>query len=63
MVSRRFSKHGIGQGGLCWCLPLQMAEAYSILINRGLDFIPHVGMEVKDTNGEAFAELSEAKKL
>lgn len=46
----------IGQGDVL-VSPLQMAEAYSILINRGLDFIPHVGMEVKDANGNAFAEL------
>ena len=47
----------IGQGDLL-VSPLQMAESYSILINRGLDFTPHIGKQVKDASGEAFAELS-----
>lgn len=52
----------IGQGDILVSV-LQMAEAYSILINRGLDFTPHIGMEAKDASGETFVELSASQPV
>jgi len=52
----------IGQGDML-VSPLQMAEAYSILINRGMEFTPHIGKQAKDANGETFAELSGAEAV
>jgi penicillin-binding protein 2 len=46
----------IGQGDLL-VTPLQMACSYSVLLNRGTLMVPHIGMEVRDPQGEVFAEL------
>ncbi len=46
----------IGQGDLL-VTPLQMACAYSVLLNRGTEMAPHIGKEVRDPQGEVFAEL------
>ncbi len=50
----------IGQGDLL-TTPLQMAEAYSILVNRGLKNTPHLGLEVRGEEGEVIAKLGENK--
>ena len=46
----------IGQGDLL-TTPLQIANSYAILINRGIKNIPHLGLEVRDENGDVFAKL------
>ncbi|OQA22524.1 MAG: Stage V sporulation protein D [Actinobacteria bacterium ADurb.Bin346] len=48
----------IGQGDLL-VTPLQMANAYAILVNRGIKNVPHFGMEVRDENGDVFTKLGE----
>jgi penicillin-binding protein 2 len=48
----------IGQGDLL-VTPLQMACAYSILLNRGLELTPHLGKEVRDPQGNIFIELNQ----
>jgi penicillin-binding protein 2 len=48
----------IGQGDLL-VTPLQMACAYSILLNRGLKLAPHIGKEVRDSEGNLFIDLAE----
>ncbi len=48
----------IGQGDLL-VTPLQMTYAYSTLLNRGLEMTPHLGKEVRDTQGNIFIELDE----
>lgn len=50
----------IGQGDLL-VTPLQMAQAYSILVNRGLIYEPHLGKEVRDPEGEVLVELGNSK--
>ncbi len=47
----------IGQGDVLTS-PLQMAEAYSILINRGLKITPHLGLYVKDAENNIIEDLS-----
>ena len=47
----------IGQGYLL-VTPLQLAQAYSILANRGMKYTPHLVNEVKDGSGEIFINLS-----
>ncbi|MBM3705509.1 MAG: hypothetical protein FJW66_03190 [Actinobacteria bacterium] len=49
----------IGQGDLL-VTPLQMAQAYSILINRGLKYEPHIGMEVRDPDGKNLIDLGDS---
>jgi len=44
----------IGQGDVL-TTPLQMASAYSILINRGIKITPHVGYMIKDYGGNTVA--------
>ena len=48
----------IGQGDLL-VTPLQMACAYSILLNRGLELAPHLGKEVRDPHGNIFTGLNQ----
>ncbi|MBN1299100.1 MAG: penicillin-binding protein 2 [Actinobacteria bacterium] len=50
----------IGQGDIL-VSPLQMAQAYSILINRGVKHIPHVGMEIKTPSGDVMVDLGESE--
>jgi len=45
----------IGQGDVL-VTPLQMAQAYSIIVNRGLKYMPHFIKEVKDTEGNIFLD-------
>lgn len=45
----------IGQGDTL-STPLQMAQAYSIIANRGLKYKPHFIKEVKDTEGNIFLD-------
>ncbi|MCL5069847.1 MAG: penicillin-binding protein 2 [Actinobacteria bacterium] len=46
---------GIGQGDVL-TTPLQMAQAYSIIVNRGLKYTPHFIKEVKDAEGNTFLD-------
>jgi len=48
----------IGQGDIL-TTPLQMALAYSVIVNRGLKVTPHIGKEVRDSDGNIFIELGE----
>jgi len=48
----------IGQGDIL-VTPLQTALSYSILINRGLKYTPHVAMEIKSPGGETIINLSD----
>ena len=48
----------IGQGDII-TTPLQMALAYSVIVNRGLKVTPHIGKEVRDSDGNIFIELGE----
>jgi penicillin-binding protein 2 len=45
----------IGQGDTL-STPLQMAQAYSIIANRGLKYMPHFIKEVKDAEGNIFLD-------
>lgn len=45
----------IGQGDTL-STPLQMAQAYSIIANRGLKYMPHFIKEVKDVEGNTFLD-------
>jgi penicillin-binding protein 2 len=45
----------IGQGDTL-STPLQMAQAYSIIANRGLKYMPHFIKEVKDAEGNTFID-------
>ena len=45
----------IGQGDML-VTPLQMAVAYSIAVNRGIQYEPHLVKEIRDTGGEIFPE-------
>lgn len=47
----------IGQGDLL-VTPLQMAQAYSILANRGLEYKPYLVKEIKDSEGNLFPDSS-----
>jgi len=48
----------IGQGYLL-VTPLQLAQAYSILANRGLEYKPYLAEEIKDSEGNLFPDSSE----
>jgi len=48
----------IGQGDLL-VTPLQLAQAYSILANRGLEYKPYLAKEIKDSEGNLFPDSSE----
>jgi penicillin-binding protein 2 len=50
----------IGQGDLL-TTPLQMAQAFSIIANRGVKFTPHLVMEIRDSQGNLFIENSIAE--
>jgi penicillin-binding protein 2 len=50
----------IGQGDLM-VTPLQMAQAFSIIANRGVVFTPHLAMEIRDSQGNLFIEDSAAE--
>ncbi len=50
----------IGQGYLL-VTPLQLAEAYSILANRGMKYTPHLVNKVKDDSGNVFIDLSKSE--
>lgn len=43
----------IGQGDLM-VTPLQMAQAFSILANRGIQYTPYIVKEIRDTEGNLF---------
>lgn len=45
----------IGQGDVL-STPLQMAQAYSIIVNRGLKYTPHFLKEVKDAEGNTYLD-------
>ena len=47
----------IGQGDLM-VTPLQMAQAFSILANRGIQYTPYIVKEVRDTEGNLFPDNS-----
>ena len=47
----------IGQGYLL-VTPLQMAQAYSILANRGLEYKPYLVKEIRDSEGNLFPDSS-----
>lgn len=47
----------IGQGDVL-VTPLQLAQAYSILINRGIKYTPHLGLTVKDSEGNIVADIT-----
>ncbi|MCJ7727994.1 MAG: penicillin-binding protein 2, partial [Actinobacteria bacterium] len=47
----------IGQGYLM-VTPLQMAQAFSILANRGIQYTPYIVKEVRDTEGNLFPDSS-----
>ena len=47
----------IGQGDLL-VTPLQMAQAYSILANRGLEYKPYLVKEIRDSEGNLFPDSS-----
>ncbi|MFA5015716.1 MAG: penicillin-binding protein 2 [Actinomycetota bacterium] len=48
----------IGQGDLL-VTPLQLAQAYSILANRGLEYKPYLAKEIKDSEGNLLPDSSE----
>jgi len=48
----------IGQGDLL-VTPLQLAQAYSILANRGLEYQPYLVKEIRDSEGNLFLDSSE----
>jgi penicillin-binding protein 2 len=50
----------IGQGDLL-ATPLQMAQAFSIIANRGIKFSPHLIKEIRDSQGDLFIEDSTAE--
>lgn len=50
----------IGQGDLL-VTPLQLAQAYSILANRGLEYQPYLVKEIRDSEGNLFLDSSEGK--
>ena len=50
----------IGQGDIL-VTPLQMAQAYSILLNRGLKYTPHVTMEIKSPSGETLVNFGDSE--
>ena len=45
----------IGQGDLL-VTPLQMAQAFSILANRGIQYAPYIVKEIRDTEGNLFPD-------
>ena len=47
----------IGQGDLL-VTPLQMAQAFSILANRGIEYSPHLIKEIRDSEGNLFPDSS-----
>jgi penicillin-binding protein 2 len=47
----------IGQGDLL-ATPLQMAQAYSILANRGIKYRPYLVKEIRDAQGNLFPDSS-----
>ena len=47
----------IGQGDLL-VTPLQLAQAYSILANRGLEYKPYLAKEIKDSEGNLLPDSS-----
>ncbi len=47
----------IGQGDVLTS-PLQMALAYSILINRGIKYIPHLGLLTRDSEDNIVGDIS-----
>ena len=47
----------IGQGDLL-ATPLQMAQAFSIIVNRGIKYGPHLGKEIRDSEGIIFTDDS-----
>ncbi|MBC7333367.1 MAG: penicillin-binding protein 2 [Actinobacteria bacterium] len=47
----------IGQGDLL-VTPLQMAQAYSILANRGIKYTPHVVKGISEESGRLFIDLN-----
>jgi len=47
----------IGQGDLL-ATPLQMAQAFLIIANRGVKFTPHLVKEIRDSYGDLFLENS-----
>ncbi|MBA7482162.1 Peptidoglycan D,D-transpeptidase MrdA [subsurface metagenome] len=47
----------IGQGDLL-VTPLQMAQAFSILANRGIQYTPYIVKEIRDTEGSLFPDNS-----
>ena len=47
----------IGQGDLLGT-PLQMAQAYSILVNRGIKYKPYLVKEIRDAEGNLFIDNS-----
>lgn len=47
----------IGQGDLL-VTPLQLAQAYSILANRGIKYTPHVVKGISEESGELFIDLN-----
>jgi len=51
----------IGQGDL-GVTPLQMAQAYMILANRGRYTVPHLVKEIRDYRGELFLEVEATSK-
>ena len=52
----------IGQGDML-ATPLQMAQAYSIIVNRGLEYTPHLIKEVKDARRGNFSLSFQAMSL
>ena len=50
----------IGQGDVL-VTPLQLAQAYSLIANRGLKYAPHLAKEVRDINGNVLIDLSKSK--
>ena len=47
----------IGQGDLL-VTPLQMTQAFSIIVNRGIKYEPHLGKEIRDSEGIIFTDDS-----
>jgi penicillin-binding protein 2 len=47
----------IGQGDVL-ATPLQMAQAYSVIVNRGLVYTPHLAKEIKDLKGNVLVNFN-----
>jgi penicillin-binding protein 2 len=50
----------IGQGYLL-ATPLQMAQAYAIIANGGIEYTPHLAREIRDCNGDIFIDLDRSE--